>query len=232
MSQLIKETVKKLNIDWSNHLITFIATLLGILVAFQLDDWNNTRRQDEAIRAAIGSLKSELEANFRIINDNLGRLPNFTGLNGAILKFRVSEIPDDLNVTLVCNRSQFDSLRSIYPDRIKEESVVRRKNSKVEFQAPWDGFFPERLNFDNWDAVKSSGILYAFRHDQTIAFNRVYSHLQRNTAGVNEDDIVLMQVQDKKLDPDLFNETVGSFRFANEMKIRFTESDYKSIQSY
>lgn len=225
--------IKKLNIDWTNHFIAFLATVIGIIIAFSLEDWNDSRKEKEAVHQAMNSLKSELKSNFEIINNNLNRLPKFTGLNRVILKYRISDIPDDLKVILVCSKNQFDSLRQIYQNEISEESIIQKAgDSKITFYTYWDGFFPERLNFDNWEAVKSSGLLYKFKHGQMITINRVYSHLQRNPSGVSEDDIVLMQVQDKKLNLDLFDEKIGSFRFSNEMKLSFTDSDYKSILTY
>ncbi len=54
---------KKQFIDWHNHTITFISTIIGILIAFQLEDWRENREEQVKIDKAEVSLFNELERN-------------------------------------------------------------------------------------------------------------------------------------------------------------------------
>ena len=220
-------------IDWLNHTITFFSTILGIIIALALDDWNERRKEQQSIRTAIESLKGEMETNIQTIKENLSNLKSFSGFNSAIVKFRVGDIGDDLIAFMHCTKEEFDSLRAIYPNELSDESIIGKpKNSKLIVRGEWFGLIPGNLSFYNWDAVKSSGILYRFEHDQIVTFSRLYGAMDRDYAGVSSDDLVIMQVQDSKMTSTLFNEKVASFRFSNDMKLQMVDSDYKKIMEY
>jgi hypothetical protein len=220
-------------IDWQNHLVAFIATFIGIIIAFELEDWNDSRKDQQAINVAIQSLRDELQADTMLMRRTLRYLPRFTGLNGAILKFRTGEWPEEGDATLRCTPAQFDSLKVLYPEGVTDAAVARRIGTTgVEFTAGWEGFIPERLRFDNWMAVKSSGLLYKFNHEQMTTFVSVYSFLERNYTGVSEDDIVKMQVESRTITPEQFRKTVNALKFSYEMSLTFIETDLEKISKY
>lgn len=50
-------------IDWPNHAIGFFSALFGILIAFELDQWRETRNHQEEARNAFDKLKQEIQIN-------------------------------------------------------------------------------------------------------------------------------------------------------------------------
>lgn len=45
----------KSKIDWVNHLIAFLSALLGILIAFQLEDYQEKQQEKEKLQIALTS---------------------------------------------------------------------------------------------------------------------------------------------------------------------------------
>jgi len=61
----------KNKIDWLNHGIAFLAALLGILIAFQLDDYQEDQQRKKELQITLSSIKKEIESNRRIYRFNV-----------------------------------------------------------------------------------------------------------------------------------------------------------------
>ena len=56
---------KKHNIDWLNHFVGLISVLLGVLIAFGLNSWNESRKEDRVIQTVLVNIQDEMENNLR-----------------------------------------------------------------------------------------------------------------------------------------------------------------------
>ena len=54
------------NIDWSNHIVAFFSALLGILIAFQLQDYQDDQKEEEELQITLEAIKKEIENNQNI----------------------------------------------------------------------------------------------------------------------------------------------------------------------
>jgi hypothetical protein len=63
----LKLQTKKLNekIDWLNHFIGFVVVVLGILIAFQLNEYSQENAQRKLIDKHIDNIRKESEVNLR-----------------------------------------------------------------------------------------------------------------------------------------------------------------------
>ena len=50
-------------IDWANHILQLIIVTLGILLAFTLNSWNETRKEKNLTRIYMLGLKEEILEN-------------------------------------------------------------------------------------------------------------------------------------------------------------------------
>ena len=64
----------KNKIDWINHLIAFLSALLGILIAFQLEDYQDKQREKEELQITLTAVKNEVENNIKIYQTNIEQL--------------------------------------------------------------------------------------------------------------------------------------------------------------
>src|SRR5689334_2332389 len=69
--------MKTSKVDWLNHLIAFVSALLGIFIAFQLDDWQERRSQQEKVRISLEAIRKEIDGNLEIYKSNIDSLSPF-----------------------------------------------------------------------------------------------------------------------------------------------------------
>jgi hypothetical protein len=50
-------------IEWKNHLFGFLSVLIGVLVAFWLNDWNENKKIQRNVNNALVNLRTEIERN-------------------------------------------------------------------------------------------------------------------------------------------------------------------------
>ncbi len=54
---------KKRNIDWLNHFVGFVGVLAGVMIAFGLNNWNESRKEERTIQAVLVNIEDELKRN-------------------------------------------------------------------------------------------------------------------------------------------------------------------------
>lgn len=54
---------KKKKIEWLNHFVGFVSVVLGVLMAFWLNSWNESRKESGSIETALRNIKNEIERN-------------------------------------------------------------------------------------------------------------------------------------------------------------------------
>lgn len=87
--------IKHLKSDWFRYGFETLAVVVGILVAFALDNWGENRRQERIETDYLTALKSEFEQNFHLAENiaktytdlltAAGDLLKYTGANHALL---------------------------------------------------------------------------------------------------------------------------------------------------
>src|SRR5688572_17342624 len=99
--------VRKLSIDWPNHIIGFFSALFGILIAFELDQWRERQQEQEIAQNAFAKLKQEIQINKNTLHE-------MASSNREFLSLLKSEALPNLNDNLQFTGSRFlaDSLNS------------------------------------------------------------------------------------------------------------------------
>ena len=72
------------NIDWSNHIVAFFSALLGILIAFQLQDYQDDQKEEEELQITLEAIKKEIENNQNIYRTNIKTLTDFLDVYEAM----------------------------------------------------------------------------------------------------------------------------------------------------
>src|SRR5688572_23202454 len=58
-------------VDWPNHLIGFFSALFGILIAFELDQWRETKNNQDDAQNAFDKIKQEIQINKSALHETL-----------------------------------------------------------------------------------------------------------------------------------------------------------------
>jgi hypothetical protein len=231
--KVIRHILSNFKADWTNHLIGFIATILGILIAFELQDWQETRKENEKLELGIQSLKLEITANRELIKSGLEKFKYFNGYTNLIVRHLKTDS------TIIYPISRWDSLISNYPDIFLESNIIKQvgpNDIEIKFKVPVD-FFPPKIYTDNWEAVKSSGLLNTFPQDKLVKFIRLYSELNRNWTGSNVDDfLIYVRQHDAMHNNDFnfkeFNRITKDIEDDYRVKLQRIEESYEEIMKY
>lgn len=102
---------KSHRVDWMNHLIGLISVMVGILIAFWLEDYRETKKEQRLIESFLTSIKSEIQDNREQIvstSDRMHRLQQklsevrsfeniegFIQMSGTEMKNHLESFPED-----------------------------------------------------------------------------------------------------------------------------------------
>lgn len=177
---------KKPSVDWQNHIITFVSTIVGILIAFQLENWRENREEQNKINKAEVSLINELERNKigleNIIKENKHWL--------SYADFIFSHTHDD---HLACSQRELDSVSKIYPSRFTRTTIIKPLNKttnlyRMDFRV--DVPFIFQIETATWEAVKSSGTLNFIEQGNVFWYVKTYKELERRLSTLDERELM------------------------------------------
>lgn len=107
------------NIQWMNHFMGFFSVVLGVLLAFWLNDWNTDKKEQEQINIALVNLKSEMKVNMENSQIALDANSKQHDYMNAI----ASIVDDDFELTV--ENEILDSIYLAHWNKPKPESNVR-----------------------------------------------------------------------------------------------------------
>lgn len=172
-------SIKK-NIDWINHFVAFISSVVGIFIAFQLDDWQQNREEKEKERITLSAIKKELETNGEILKNNIKTISTWIDYQNFVARHdRVKGTTDQI----VCSPTQVNKLLDKTPRKLGDLKLVKMINDTlgiyfvgvIHLNISLQG-----ISTNNWEAAKYSGILNNFDHDQISALTAIYSLLNKD----------------------------------------------------
>ena len=129
----MKKIFETLNRKWTEYLLEIFVIIIGILGAFSLNSWNDSRKENNQEKKLLIELISNLETNIETLNEeNIRNTEVLRGSNIILDHFQNSTSNDSLrplfnrNVfleTLNLSYSTFESLKSKGFDIIKDDQI-------------------------------------------------------------------------------------------------------------
>lgn len=177
-----------MKIDWYNHLIAFVSTLLGIFIAFQLEDWKENRRHEEALAVALDAIKQEVKANVKIYETNVSTLSEFLEYR------RICEANSDQKGNLLFSEKTFNAIRTNHPNRTRDLKITRKVNDSINVYSGGKLIFDvlpvTGISSVNWKAASSSGLLTTLDHQTLSSLTDIYGWIDRDM-GMDESEYFL-----------------------------------------
>ncbi len=172
----------KNKIDWLNHGVAFLAALLGILIAFQLEAFQNNRQENEKLRITLNSIKEEIKNNQYIYKSNIETLSNW---------FEYYSYADEFyqNGKVEISSTAFERMKSKSPNRFQSWKIGKESNDSIyifnhaEFLID---IVPEiGISSSSWQAGLYSGVLNKLDIEQLTNLNKIYMWTEKDL-GLNE----------------------------------------------
>ena len=178
-------------IDWSNHTIGFFSALFGILIAFELDEWRETRSHREEARNAFDKLKQEIQINKNSLHTSVTT-------NLQLLDLLENGLLPHIN----------DKLQ--YIGTAKAATVI---NSKIKTIARIDlndttsstihapvvitmgSLLHPILHYSAWESAKTTGVINYIDYEKVLTISYVYN-ASRITEELAEIKMLLRQANE------------------------------------
>lgn len=80
-------------IQWKNHLVTLVGTILGVYIAFALNDWQSARARQHRQQESIRSLQEELRKDQAALEEGLKETDTLISRITGLLRFNAGDIP-------------------------------------------------------------------------------------------------------------------------------------------
>lgn len=180
------------NIDWLNHSISFFSALMGIFIAFQLQDYQDDVQEQEKLKITLEAIKQEVAKNQLIYKNNAEFLTDFL----VYINLMKNAEPGG-NVKV--NKAWFEKMNNQAPARFKIWKLIEELNdSTLVFQVPPNEFVIDILpqtgiSTNSWQAGLYSGILNRLDHTRLEKLTYVYDWISKDM-GVNESEFYEKQL--------------------------------------
>ncbi len=168
-------------IDWPNQIMNFFGVVIGVLFAFSLNHWNESRKSERQTAIALENIKKEIHNNLENLNSNL---PSNMQQKDFLTLF-LDNVNDDLEPLI----QDEDSLRSIFGEF--EAFYVYTPtsfNAKLEFEL-------YALSSVAWETAVQSQLLTELDYELAYVIQEHYSVQEKLTL---IDDAIIEEV--RKLD--------------------------------
>lgn len=181
-------------IDWRNHLIAFLSALFGILIAFQLEDFSENRKQLERTNTAYDLVIAEIENNIAIYKENVNHIGSWLTYYNITRDLSIGAV-DYLQVPVsTYNQIHLDSTKiyrlSAFRISFKNDSIVElRRKEMIDDQGAHDitvDILPKTgIATSAWSSGVNSGIFSQLSPDKLNDLTKIYDWIN-NDLGKNE----------------------------------------------
>jgi len=171
-------------IDWLNHVISFLSALIGIMIAFQLEDYKDNREENKDINNTLAAVKTEIESNMAIYSANVEQLSMW--LNYFSLLHDLSK-----NGEVQIGKQDFEKMKAEHPERFNKWMLDRTVNDTIlVFNVASAGLLidvaPQTgISTSSWQAGLYSGTLNKIDHKKLAELNQIYEWTTKDI-GLNE----------------------------------------------
>jgi hypothetical protein len=208
-------------IEWLNHSIAFASSVVGIFIAFQLDDWQERRSKQEEVALTLKAIRAEIEGNLAVYRMNDSTL-------GAFIEFVDFHNANTHDGGLLLSRKELTDAMIRFPGRLDDARVIRKLNDTLAVYrvqvninvAPTSG-----ISTGNWEAAAASGILAHLDHDRTVLLTQVYEWTTKDL-GYSDDELYGSLISFK--DFDNTDQILEHYR----MIVKVSRMKYTQMRSY
>lgn len=216
-THIILTMAKKKKIDWLNHALEFFVVIIGILIAFQLNECSNAKSESKTIAIHLTEIKQEAELNKY----------NF---KSAIRGAEASLVKIDSLIELIINKEDLKKINKLSLDLLNLSGLYIRRNAYASLIASGD----IRLIKD-FDVKKRIVNLYEY-----YAWVELYNQLSYSDYGTNFNpymvknfDLINAEVQNETVYySKVYLNALATYRFTLDNKLKKYKDCLKEIDNY
>lgn len=209
-------------IDWPNHFMAFISTLLGVWLAFSLGNYYEHQREISRMEVAMTNVHQEILKNQGKVDRHIAHLDSLLGALGAFSKM----INDDMN--LIAGANQMQDFMDNYGWFMSIEIQKPFKDTLYEY----DGNLNLNLQYMSvsniaWENTKLMDVLHLVKTETAFQLHGLYGLQAEAQRALNEAIDIIKNLFQKNYDSDSVTRTI-----INDLKgqIQFSYGLEKALQ--
>ena len=156
-------------IDWPNHLVGFFSALFGILIAFELDEWRENRKDDKIAVNAFARIQQEIDINRNMLREMVNS-------NTQMIDALQTQV-----MTRVDERLLFTGTRDEALELNKFEGLSRIVRISTKGQRPselhviFSGLTHPVIHNSAWESAKTIGALNNMSYEKVLLLSSLYN---------------------------------------------------------
>jgi len=227
-----KEEVERAGNFWTFVIGEFVLVFLGILVALQVDNWNQNRKERKLERVLLAEMLSDLNGDLEDIEANTSAMERYANANQVVLDFLDSNLPwhDTLGYYFAqlmggslfdINTSAYESLNSIGIDLVRNDKLRQQITA----------LYSVRYNH----VIANQEVLFTIVLDHlhpALAENLQTMSMRQNAVAVNLDELRHNNSFKEELKTAMFTYqlSIGIYNEAHEQVIRLIADIEKELK--
>lgn len=159
-------------IDWPNHIVNFITTIIGIIIALSLDERWNDRETDARLREFRELLSGEMKSNI----DGLENFLSYSSIHEQQLRFLLEKnINDDV---IVCGQADLDSAQTAWGSNGFFNNVEKAGDNKFRVSYTVKMF---EYKYENtvWESFKNTDLINHMSSEEISDLTRQYALIEK-----------------------------------------------------
>jgi len=184
-------------VDWLNHSIGFLSALLGIFIAFRLENYRDNINEQERIEIVKQALKKEIQNNLKIYKTTVDDLTGWLEYS----EFFYKKLNDRFELVVGVNEMSIMSKK--YPSRFAGLKHLRSINDTLNAYRCnflFDVTPTTGVSTSNWKAAVGSGTLSSMDYSLTSNLSQIYDWTDKEI-GVSEKELYEIHLAINSIDP-------------------------------
>jgi hypothetical protein len=177
---------RNLRIDWINHTVGFLSAVLGIYIAFRLENYREEQQEKEKVRIVKAALKKEIEDNLKIYKTNITELSGWLEYNDFY-----DRKWDVKNGGLVIGNHELTFMSKKQPHRfasLKEIKLINDTLKVFDLKFMVDVAPATGISTSSWKTAVASGILNSMDYSLTTKLSQLYDWTEKDI-GTSEKEL-------------------------------------------
>lgn len=213
----------KRKIDWLNHSLEFFVVIIGILLAFQLNQCSENRTKKDLITNHLSQIKAECQENEKQLSLSIQQMDEQIEVCDALLE----EITNKKNPEKIRNQAtrlldlrNLELSKNAYNVLVQSGDIRYLKNYQIKRE-----IISMYESFKKIDQINQS--------NQNLYDNHFYPYLKSNFDLVNWSKVSTLSEEDEQMYYTReFANTVSTYRFLLIAKKRIYQNQKANIEAY
>jgi hypothetical protein len=161
-------------IDWPNHLIGFFSALFGILIAFELDEWKESRKDSKIADNAYTRMLQEIDINRNMLRE-------MVNTNLLMIEGLQEQVLDKVDNRLIFIGSKDQALEVNNTQPLSRIAFVhmpegeRRPHDQAVLHVIFSGLVHPVIHSSAWESAKTIGALNSMSYEKVLSLSSIYN---------------------------------------------------------